>query len=99
MGQTNSERGQVPPPLQNSRLPRHTDDRRPVHPVARRKSTYGTNADKVPAEYPLTAYPTPGCRPGPPSRTAASPTSYDRQQLMARLSRWVPTYAYEFAEK
>ncbi|WP_307783436.1 carboxylesterase family protein [Streptomyces sp. MBT53] len=59
------------------------------------KSTYGTNADKVLAEYPLTAYPSPG-----QAWTAVQngSTSYDRQQLMARLSRWVPTYAYEFAE-
>jgi len=59
------------------------------------KSTYGTDADKVLAEYPPTAYPTPG-----QAWTAVQngSTSYDRQQLMARLSRWVPTYAYEFAE-
>lgn len=59
------------------------------------RSTYGTNAAKVLAEYPLSAYPTPG-----QAWTAVQngSTSYDRQQLMARLSRWVPTYAYEFAE-
>ncbi|MFF6991094.1 carboxylesterase family protein [Streptomyces sp. NPDC010273] len=59
------------------------------------QSTYGTNAAKVLAEYPLSAYPTPG-----QAWTAVQngSTSYDRQQLMARLSRWVPTYAYEFAE-
>ncbi|MFJ3419203.1 carboxylesterase/lipase family protein [Streptomyces sp. NPDC086082] len=58
-------------------------------------STYGTTAAKVLAEYPLSAYPTPG-----QAWTAVQngSTSYDRQQLMARLSRWVPTYAYEFAE-
>lgn len=59
------------------------------------RSTYGANAAKVLAEYPLSAYPTPG-----QAWTAVQngSTSYDRQQLMARLSRWVPTYAYEFAE-
>ncbi|MEV0482644.1 carboxylesterase family protein [Streptomyces sp. NPDC050508] len=59
------------------------------------KSAYGTGAAKVLAEYPLTAYPTPG-----QAWTAVQngSTSYDRQQLMARLSKWVPTYAYEFAE-
>ncbi|MFE2887995.1 carboxylesterase/lipase family protein [Streptomyces sp. NPDC059272] len=58
-------------------------------------TTYGTNAAKVLAEYPLSAYPTPG-----QAWTAVQngSTSYDRWQLMARLSRWVPTYAYEFAE-
>jgi para-nitrobenzyl esterase len=59
------------------------------------KSAYGTGAAKVLAEYPLTAYPTPG-----QAWTAVQngSTSYGRQQLMARLSKWVPTYAYEFAE-
>ncbi|MER7641809.1 carboxylesterase family protein [Streptomyces sp. NPDC126522] len=59
------------------------------------RSTYGGNAAEVLAEYPLSAYPTPG-----QAWTAVQngSTSYDRQQLMARLSRWVPTYAYEFAE-
>ncbi|MFF3500325.1 carboxylesterase/lipase family protein [Streptomyces sp. NPDC003247] len=59
------------------------------------RSAYGTNAARVLAEYPLSAYPTPG-----EAWTAAQngSTSYARQQLMATLSKWVPTYAYEFAE-
>lgn len=59
------------------------------------RSAYGANADKVLAEYPLSAYDTPG-----EAFTAAQngSTSYTRQQLMGTLSKWVPTYAYEFAE-
>ncbi|MGW1715236.1 carboxylesterase/lipase family protein [Streptomyces sp. NPDC002156] len=59
------------------------------------RSAYGADADKVLAEYPLSAYATPG-----EAWTAAQngSTSYTRQQLFTSLSRWVPTYAYEFAE-
>jgi len=59
------------------------------------RSAYGANADKVLAEYPLSAYPTPG-----QAWTAVQngSTSYTRQQLIATLSKRVPTYAYEFAE-
>jgi para-nitrobenzyl esterase len=59
------------------------------------RSAYGANADKVLAEYPLNAYDTPG-----EAFTAAQndSTSYTRHQLMGTLSKWVPTYAYEFAE-
>ena len=59
------------------------------------RSAYGTGADKVLAEYPLSAYKTPG-----EAWTAAQndSTSYTRQQLTETLSKWVPTYAYEFAE-
>ncbi|MEU6139580.1 carboxylesterase family protein [Streptomyces sp. NPDC047081] len=59
------------------------------------RATYGANADKVLAEYPLSAYDTPG-----EAWTAVQngSTSYTRQQLFGALSRWTPTYAYEFAE-
>ncbi|MGI5452382.1 carboxylesterase/lipase family protein [Streptomyces sp. CA-249302] len=59
------------------------------------RATYGANADKVLAEYPLSAYGTPG-----EAWTAVQngSTSYTRQQLFGSLSRYVPTYAYEFAE-
>ncbi|MFK4106571.1 carboxylesterase/lipase family protein [Streptomyces sp. NPDC019531] len=59
------------------------------------RSAYGAAADKVLAEYPLSAYRTPG-----EAFTAAQngSTSYTRQQLISTLSKWVPTYAYEFAE-
>ncbi|MFD9327213.1 carboxylesterase/lipase family protein [Streptomyces sp. NPDC060065] len=59
------------------------------------RGAYGANADKVLAEYPLSAYKTPG-----EAWTSAQngSTSYARQQLMGTLSRWTPTYAYEFAE-
>ncbi|MGW4906287.1 carboxylesterase/lipase family protein [Streptomyces sp. NPDC004270] len=59
------------------------------------RATYGANADKVLAEYPLSAYRTPG-----EAWTAVQngSTSYTRQQLFTSLSKWVPTYAYEFAE-
>ncbi|CAM5261186.1 Carboxylesterase type B domain-containing protein OS=Streptomyces aurantiogriseus OX=66870 GN=GCM10010251_82750 PE=4 SV=1 [Streptomyces aurantiogriseus] len=59
------------------------------------RSAYGTNADKVLAEYPVSAYRSPG-----EAWTAAQngSTSYARQQLIVAFSTWVPTYAYEFAE-
>ncbi|MER5217652.1 carboxylesterase family protein [Streptomyces sp. NPDC002838] len=59
------------------------------------RSAYGANADEVLAEYPLSAYRTPG-----EAWTDAQngSTSYTRWQLMRTLSKWVPTYAYEFAE-
>ncbi|MEV6483643.1 carboxylesterase family protein [Streptomyces sp. NPDC051576] len=59
------------------------------------RATYGANADKVLAEYPLSAYKTPD-----EAWTAVQngSTSYTRQQLFTALSRYVPTYAYEFAE-
>ncbi|WP_406005462.1 carboxylesterase family protein [Streptomyces sp. NBC_00637] len=59
------------------------------------RSTYGANADEVLAEYPLSAYDTPG-----EAWTAVQngSTSFTRQQLFTALSKWVPTYAYEFAE-
>ncbi|MFC8519802.1 carboxylesterase/lipase family protein [Streptomyces sp. NPDC057257] len=59
------------------------------------RATYGANADKVLAEYPLSAYATPG-----EAWTAVQngSTSYTRQQLFGSLSKYVPTYAYEFAE-
>ncbi|MDT7845584.1 carboxylesterase/lipase family protein [Streptomyces justiciae] len=59
------------------------------------RATYGTNADKVLAEYPLSGYKTPG-----EAWTAVQngSTSYTRQQLFTSLSKYVPTYAYEFAE-
>ncbi|MER6082834.1 carboxylesterase family protein [Streptomyces sp. NPDC001833] len=59
------------------------------------RSTYGTDAGKVLAEYPLGAYKSPD-----DAWTAVQngSTSYTRQQLFTSLSKWVPSYAYEFAE-
>ncbi|CAL9401930.1 hypothetical protein SUDANB150_01461 [Streptomyces sp. enrichment culture] len=59
------------------------------------RSAYGEDADAVLAEYPLSDYATPG-----EAWTDAQngSTSYTRWQLTRTLSKWVPTYAYEFAE-
>ncbi|USQ86828.1 carboxylesterase family protein [Streptomyces phaeoluteigriseus] len=59
------------------------------------RSAYGANAEKVLAEYPLSNYGTPG-----EAWTDAQngSTSHTRRQLMGTFSKWVPTYAYEFAE-
>lgn len=91
LGQTNSERGLFT--FQN-----YDYLGTPMTPAtyeAAVRSAYGANAAKVLAEYPVSAYGTPG-----EAWTAAQngSTSYTRQQLIAALSQWVPTYAYEFAE-
>lgn len=60
------------------------------------RAAYGAGADRVLAEYPLSAYGSPG-----EAWTAAQndSTSYTRERLMAAFARWTPTYAYEFAER
>jgi para-nitrobenzyl esterase len=60
------------------------------------RSTYGVSADKILAAYPLSSYPTPGIALATVQSDAAS---YVRQQLDEQFARWVPTYAYEFAEE
>ncbi|MFF5294013.1 carboxylesterase/lipase family protein [Paractinoplanes globisporus] len=59
------------------------------------RSTYGANADRVLAQYPVTAYPTPG-----EAWTAVGndSTATVREDVMTALSYYVPTYAYEFSE-
>ncbi|MFI6039166.1 carboxylesterase family protein [Streptomyces sp. NPDC051315] len=59
------------------------------------RSAYGANADKVLDEYPLSAYRTPG-EAWTDSQNGS--TSHTRWDLTRTLSKWVPTYAYEFAE-
>jgi para-nitrobenzyl esterase len=60
------------------------------------RTTYGTNADKVLAAYPLSSYASPGLALG---RLQSDAGSYVRKQLDDNFSRYVPTYAYEFAEE
>ncbi|MGW0822893.1 carboxylesterase/lipase family protein [Streptomyces sp. NPDC002845] len=91
LGQTNSERGL-------STFQNYDYTGNPMTAAqyeAAVKSAYGDDADAVLAEYPLGAYDTPG-----EAWTDAQngSTSYARQRLMGTLSKWVPTYAYEFAE-
>ncbi|MFD3373462.1 MULTISPECIES: carboxylesterase/lipase family protein [unclassified Streptomyces] len=59
------------------------------------RSTYGTDADLVLAEYPVTGFDSPGVA---WTTVQNDSTSYTRQQVMGQLARYVPTYAYEFAE-
>jgi para-nitrobenzyl esterase len=59
------------------------------------RSTYGTDADAVLSEYPLSRFDTPGIA---WTTMQNDQTSYTRQTLIGQLSRYVPTYAYEFAE-
>ncbi|MFF7333204.1 carboxylesterase family protein [Streptomyces sp. NPDC008150] len=58
-------------------------------------SSYGADAGKVLAEYPVADYATPG-----QAWTAVQndDTATVRRTLMGSLSRYVPTYSYEFAE-
>ncbi|WP_433473842.1 carboxylesterase/lipase family protein [Spirillospora sp. CA-142024] len=59
------------------------------------KSTYGANADKVLAEYPVGKFDSPDAA---WTKVQGDSASYTRQSLYGQLSRYVPTYAYEFAE-
>jgi para-nitrobenzyl esterase len=59
------------------------------------RSTYGTNADRVLAEYPVGKYDSPGVAWTMLQDDAASAV---RQTLYRDLSKFVPTYAYEFSE-
>ncbi|MGH3374975.1 MAG: carboxylesterase/lipase family protein [Actinoallomurus sp.] len=59
------------------------------------RSTYGANADKVLAEYPVSEFDSPDAA---WTKVQDDSASYTRQSLYGQLSRYVPTYAYEFAE-
>jgi para-nitrobenzyl esterase len=63
--------------------------------VAQLQTTYGANASKVLAEYPLSDFNTPG-----EAWTAVQndQASLVRQRLYGSFSKFVPTYSYEFAE-
>ena len=63
--------------------------------VALVQSTYGANAARVLAEYPVSAYPTPG-----EAWTAVGndSTATVREGVITALSNYVPTYGYEFSE-
>jgi para-nitrobenzyl esterase len=60
------------------------------------RTTYGADADRILAAYPLSAYPSPGAALG---RLQSDAASYGRKVLDDQFSRYVPTYAYEFAEE
>ncbi|GAA4496756.1 carboxylesterase family protein [Actinoallomurus oryzae] len=59
------------------------------------RSTYGDDAGKVLAEYPVGEFDSPDVA---WTTVQDDSASYTRQRLYAQLSRYVPTYAYEFAE-
>jgi para-nitrobenzyl esterase len=59
------------------------------------RSTYGANAEKVLAEYPVSSFDSPDVAWTTVQNDAASAT---RQTLYGNLSKFVPTYAYEFSE-
>jgi para-nitrobenzyl esterase len=59
------------------------------------RSAYGANADRVLAEYPVNQFDSPGVAWTTVQDDAASAV---RQTLYRSLSKFVPTYAYEFAE-
>jgi para-nitrobenzyl esterase len=60
------------------------------------RASYGANADRVLAAYPVTAYPSPGIALATVQSDAGS---YQRALLDARFAKYVPTWAYEFAEE
>ena len=59
------------------------------------RATYAGYADQVLAEYPAARFASPGVAWTTVQNDSAS---YTRQKLYGQLSRFVPTYAYEFAE-
>lgn len=59
------------------------------------RSTYSANADQVLAEYPVTSFDSPSSA---WTKVQGDSTSATRQALFRNLSKFVPTYAYEFAE-
>jgi para-nitrobenzyl esterase len=60
------------------------------------RSSYGAGANAVLAAYPLADYPSPSVA---LARVQSDAGSYTRLRLDRQLSRFVPTYAYEFAER
>jgi para-nitrobenzyl esterase len=60
------------------------------------RTTYPAFADRILAAYPLSAYSSPGAALG---RLQSDAASYGRKVLDDQFSRYVPTYAYEFAEE
>jgi para-nitrobenzyl esterase len=60
------------------------------------RATYGTDADRILAAYPVSSYPTPGIALATVQSDAAS---YTRFVLDQQLAQWVPTHGYEFAEE
>jgi len=59
------------------------------------RSTFGANADKVLAEYPAASFASPG---EAWTTVFGDYEATTRQGIYGQLSRFVPTYAYEFAE-
>jgi carboxylesterase type B len=60
------------------------------------RSTYGAAANRILAAYPLSDYPSPSVALG---RVQSDAGTLTRLQLDRQFSKYVPTYAYEFAER
>ena len=60
------------------------------------RSTYGDDADRVLAAYPLSAYSSPS---DALSQLNSDAATYTRLQTERQLARWTRTYVYEFDEK
>jgi para-nitrobenzyl esterase len=60
------------------------------------RATYGADADRVLAAYPLSAYSSPG---DAQSELNSDAATYTRLQVQRNLAKWTRTYVYEFDEK
>jgi para-nitrobenzyl esterase len=60
------------------------------------RDTYGANADKVLAAYPLSAFASPAAA---LARMQSDAATYGRLQVQRQLAQWTPAYVYELDEK
>jgi para-nitrobenzyl esterase len=60
------------------------------------RGTYGANADKVLAAYPVASYSSPG---DALARVQSDAATYGRLVVQRQLAKWTPTYVYEFEER